>query len=324
MKVLHLEPDQIPAAARQRLEAVADVDYIACETQEALHAALHSGAYEALFVRLGLTFGRAEFERLPRLKVVVTPTTGLDHIDIKCATERGVEVLSLRGETALLEKISSTAELTWALLLAVVRKLPFAFNSVVDGRWQRWDFEGEELFDKTLGIVGLGRLGRMVARYGLAFGMRVLAHDSDPRVLQQAPGDVELVELDRLLAESDVVSLHLPLNSRTHGWFDASCFAKMKPGAYFVNTARGELTDEAALLNALKTRLAGAGVDVMHGDSRWDDGVPQNHPLVSYAREHGNLVISPHIGGCSRTATHRSRDYAVDLFLASARRHQPG
>ncbi len=316
MRVLHLEPDQIPASTRARLEGAAKVDYVGCDSQEALRGALAKQSYGAVFVRLGLSFGEEEFALCPDLVALVTPTTGLDHISLDAAESRGVAVLSLRGETELLEKISSTAEMTWALLLAVVRKLPFAFGSVLDGRWGRWDFEGEELIDKTLGIVGCGRLGRMVAKFGHAFGMTVLAHDSDPDAPKRAASFVEFVDLDALLERSDVVSLHLPLNAETQGYFGATCFAKMKAGSYFLNTARAELTDEDALLRALENRLAGAAVDVLRGDSRWDDGVPDLHPLVAYARSHDNLVISPHIGGCSKTATERTRDYVVGLFLS--------
>ena len=316
MNILHIEPKQIPSSAKEKLEKLGSVDYVWCESQEELRQALRSKTYHAVFVRLGLAFHAEEFALCPELRAVITPTTGLDHIDLNLAKQRGIEVLSLRGEIELLEKISSTAELTWALLLALVRKLPFAFGSVVDGQWNKWPYEGEELIEKTLGIVGCGRLGRMVARYGLAFGMRVISYDPDEQAQTQAPNGVTFTSLNDLLETSDIVSLHVPLNERTEGFFGRDCFTKMKSGAYFINSARGELTDEAALLEALTKNLKGAAVDVVRGDSRWDNGVPEKHPLVQYAATHNNLIITPHIGGCSSTATFRSREHVVNMFTS--------
>ncbi|MEE2904395.1 MAG: NAD(P)-dependent oxidoreductase [Myxococcota bacterium] len=324
MNILHIEPKQIPSSAKEKLETLGSVDYMWCENQEDLRKALRLKSYHAVFVRLGLAFHAKEFALCPDLRAVITPTTGLDHIDLKLAHKRGVEVLSLRGELEVLEKISSTAELTWTLLLSLVRKLPFAFNSVIDGHWNKWPFEGEELIEKTLGIVGCGRLGRMVARYGLAFGMRVVAYDPDEIARENAPQGVSFLEFSQLLETSDIVSLHVPLNEKTEGFFGRDCFAKMKEGAYFINTARGELTDEQALLEALTRNIKGAAVDVVRGDSRWDDGVPENHPLVQYAKKHQNLIITPHIGGCSSTATFRSREHVVDMFTSFVQRPARG
>lgn len=314
MRILHLEPNQIAASVRTKLNSLGTVDYITCESQEELRAQLVRASYDAVFVRLGLGFRDEEFDLCPDLKAVVTPTTGLDHIGLDVARTRNIEVLSLKGEVELLEKISSTAELTWTLLLALVRKLPFAFNSVLENQWNKWLFEGEELIEKTLGIVGCGRLGRMVARYGLAFGMNVIGMDSDPKARELAGDGIDFTELEDLLIRADVVSLHVPLNESTAGFFNRDCFEKMKNGAYFINTARGELTDQEALLDALASNLAGAAVDVIQGDSCWDHGVPEGHPLVEYAGKNTNLILTPHVGGCSITATHRSRKHSVDMF----------
>jgi len=324
VNILHIEPKQIPSSAKEKLATLGSVDYLWCDNQEDLRQALKLKSYNAVFVRLGLAFHAEEFSLCPDLRAVITPTTGLDHIDLKLAEKRGVEVLSLRGEIEVLEKISSTAELTWTLLLALVRKLPFAFNSVVDGHWNKWPFEGEELIEKTLGIVGCGRLGRMVARYGIAFGMRVIAYDPDKTAREKAPAGVVFTEFSHLLETSDIVSLHVPLNEKTEGFFGHDCFASMKDSAYFINTARGELTDEQALLDALSRNIKGAAVDVVRGDSRWDDGVPENHPLVQYAKNHQNLIITPHIGGCSSTATFRSREHVVDMFASFVQGHVRG
>jgi D-3-phosphoglycerate dehydrogenase len=158
----------------------------------------------------------------------------------------------------------------------------------------------------------------MVADFGLAFRMPVIAYDTDERAFAAGPAGVRRVELDELLAMSDVVSLHLPLDASTKGFLSAERLHRLRPGAVLVNTARGELVDEAALLEALRTgKLAGAALDVLAGDGRWDRGVPTGHPLIAYAREHDNLIITPHVGGYARHAVHGTRRFIVERFAAA-------
>src|SRR6185312_4409684 len=149
-----------------------------------------------------------------RLRAIVTATTGLDHIDLDEAKRRGIAVLSLRGETEFLESVTATAEHTWGLLLALVRKVAPAFDDIRKGNWQRDNFVGCTLSGRTLGVVGYGRLGRMVARYGQAFGMNVIVNDIAPARLDAGIRSCSLAEL---LGNSDAVSLHVPLNDTTRG-----------------------------------------------------------------------------------------------------------
>ena len=238
---------------------------------------------------------------------MVSATTGLDHIDLKAAAAREVAILSLRGETAFLNTVTATAEHAWGLLLAVARRVPAAHEAVRAGRWDRDGLRGHELHGRRLGIVGLGRLGRMVARYGTAFGMAVAATDPDGR---DWPRDVErITRLDTLLAQSDVLSLHAPLRAETAGMIDAAALARLPRGAVLINTARGALVDERALADALTTgHLAGAGIDVI--DDERGRG-PRLSPLVAYARAHDNMVITPHIGGATVESMAKT-----ELFLA--------
>ena len=252
------------------------------------------GQFDAYLAALGVRVDRAVLSRAGRLRVIATPSTGLDHLDLEALDERGIEVLSLRSESDFLERVTATAEMAWCLLLAVVRRLPWAFDAARQGDWARDRFRGHQLSGKTLGILGYGRLGRMVAQYGLAFRMRVLARDVRP--VPPAPG-VEMVAIERLLAESDVLSIHIHLTDENRGLIGAAAFAQMKPGAVLVNTSRGAIVDEQALLGALVSgRLLGAGLDVIHGE--WRDDLP-DHPLIRYAQTHQNLVISPHVGGAT-------------------------
>lgn len=317
MRVLHVEPLRYGAELRARLAEVGRVDYVECATHGEYLEALAAAPYEAVFVRLGLATDARALAAAPALRYVVTPTTGLDHIDVAAAEARGVTVISLRGETEFLSTIKSTAEHTWALLLALVRKLPAAVADVQGGRWRREPFLADELDGKVLGILGYGRLGKIVAGYGVAFGMRVLANDIDVDAFAGAPEQVEVVSLERLLTESDVVSVHLPLDASTCGFLSAERLAAMKPGAFLVNTARGELVDEGALLAALEAgKLAGAALDVLAGDGGWgEDALPTDHGLVRFARQHENLLISPHVGGYGLASINRTRGFVTEGFL---------
>jgi D-3-phosphoglycerate dehydrogenase len=242
----------------------------------------------------GLTprLDREILQHANRLCVIAFPATGRDHIDLEYAEEKGISIISLKDDTEFLGNVTCTAEMAWALMLAVVRHLPWAFEAAKAGRWRgRGLPRGHQISGMTLGILGYGRLGRIVAQYGKAFRMRVLAYD----VREVTPEtDVTTVDLDTLLRESDIVSIHVHLQGN-EGFVDRDFFDKMKHGAVLVNTSRGGVIDETAFIEALHSgKLAGAGIDVIHGE--WEPDLAQ-HPLIRYAREHQNLVISPHIGG---------------------------
>jgi D-3-phosphoglycerate dehydrogenase / 2-oxoglutarate reductase len=263
---------------------------------------------DLLWVRLRYQIDEEVLDAAPHLRLIATPTTGLTHIDLNAAARRGVRVLSLQGETEFLRDIRATAEHTLALILALLRKVAPAVASVQNGHWQRDLFRGCELYQKTAGVIGYGRLGRIVARYLLALGMQVLT--CDPVVQRGAvEPDVELVSQAELLARAQLITLHANLTETNVQFFGATAFAAMQPGAWFINTARGELVDEAALLHALTTgQLAGAAIDVL---ARENTAQLANHPLIAYAKAHDNLLITPHLGGC----TFESRE-KTELFLA--------
>lgn len=261
--------------------------------------------YEVLVVRLVHQIDRELLAYAPRLRAIVSPTTGLDHIDLDAAGKQGVAVLSLRGETEFLRGIPATAELTWGLLLALVRRIPQAVHSVLQGEWNRDAFKGRDLAGQTLGILGLGRIGEKIARYGLAFGMRVISFD--PYREEWVEGVERVDSLAELLERSNVLSIHVPLNDETRGMIGPSELAQLPEGALLVNTARGEVLDEVSLLAALESgRLGGAALDVTAGER--SGGSPD---LLDYARSHDNLLITPHIGG----ATVESMA-ATEVFMA--------
>lgn len=290
-RVLNAEPDGYSPRARAILESVARVEEIRVPVGELTEYVM---GYDVLLVRLGHRVGHEVLTAGDRLKAVVTATTGLDHIDLGAAQARGVTVLSLRGELDFLQEVHATAEHTWALLLALVRSIPASAESVREYRWDRDAFQGTELHGRELGIVGLGRIGIKVARFGMAFGMRVGAYDP---LRSDWPADIgRYAELSELLAGSDVLSLHVPLGKETHELFGHAEFSMMRPGAILVNTARGGVLNETALLQALdQGRIAGAALDVIVEEREIASARP--HPLVEYARRHANLLITPHLGG---------------------------
>ena len=273
---------------------------------------------DVLWVRLRHQIDREVMDAAPRLRAIATPTTGLNHIDLKEASRRGIRVLSLRGETAFLDQIHATAEHTLALIFGLLRNLPAASHHVTEGGWNRDLFRGRELYGKTAGIVGYGRVGRMVAGYLQALGVEVLVTDSDPD-RRPSDGGIEAVSLAELLERSDLVSLHVAFNESTQGFLGQREFAQMKPGSWFINTSRGELVDEGALLQALTSgHIAGAAVDVLR-DER-STGMSDN-ALVVYARSHENLLITPHIGGCTAESMEKTEEFLAAKVVAFLQSH---
>jgi D-3-phosphoglycerate dehydrogenase / 2-oxoglutarate reductase len=269
------------------------------------------GKVDVLWVRLRHRIDAEVMAAGGGLRMIVTPTTGLNHIDLDEARRYGIQVLSLRGETKFLENIRATAEHTMALIFSLLRRVPAAVAHAKNGDWNRDLFKGSELYGKTVGVVGYGRLGRIVARYLRGFDTRVLA--ADPNVNRASVPEVTLVGLKQLLQESDVVTVHVNLCDKTLGLFGREEFAAMKTGAWFVNTSRGEVVDENALLDALRSRrLAGAALDVLSCE-KFD---MKDHPLLAYARENDNLIITPHIGGCTTESMEKTEYFLAGRLLS--------
>lgn len=236
-----------------------------------------------------------------KLRLAVTATTGADHIDLAALEERGVPLLTLKG-AEILQQFNGAAELSWLLLLACARKVRSAIHHVERGQWDRTRFPGVMLRGKTIGIIGVGRLGAWMARYAQAFGMKALGHDP---YLKEMPEGVESAGLDTLLSRSDAVTIHAHLNDETKGLLDADRLRRMKRGVILVNTSRGEIVDENALAEALKAGIVGAyGADVLGGEP----DISAN-PVWQYAKDHDNIIITPHVGGfCPETV-----DQAVEF-----------
>ena len=253
--------------------------------------------------------------QFPSLKIIATPTTGLNHIDDGATKERGIKVISLRGHTSFLSKIPSTAEETFGLIFGIMRHFPWAFEDVKKGNWDREKWKGNQLIGKTIGLIGFGRLGKIVAKYANAFDMKVLSYDPHVSESEMIQFGAKKVSLEILLKESDIVSLHVLLTKETENLFTKDHFKMMKPSAVFVNTARAEIVERDALMTALKEKwIRAAAIDVMW-DERGDGSHLKKDPLWGYAKKNKNLLIAPHIGGATFEAMEVTRDFIADLVV---------
>jgi D-3-phosphoglycerate dehydrogenase len=230
-----------------------------------------------------------------KLQIISCATTGADHIERTELDRRGIPVRTLMEDKQLLLNLTPAAELSWALLMACARMLPAAIDHVKDGGWDREQFPGIMLNGKRIGIVGCGRIGTWMSRYARAFGMDIVGYDP---FVSEFPPQITPVSLEELARTSDFITIHVPLTEDTNGLFSQSCFEQVKTGAILINTSRGAVIDESALLDALKSeRIKAAGLDVLI-----DEPQIVNSPLAQYAKTHHNLILTPHCGGFSHDA----------------------
>ncbi|MCC7498014.1 MAG: phosphoglycerate dehydrogenase [Bryobacterales bacterium] len=284
MKVLVAEP--LSPAAIELMKAQSDWDVVFSNPKE---YAAHLAGAEALVVRSAVKVTGEVLRQAPRLRVIGRAGVGVDNVDLKAATAAGVLVMNTPGGNAV-----SVAEHTLALMLGLARSIPQASLSTKSGKWEKKKFLGSELRGKTLGIIGLGSIGREVVLRARAFEMRIVA--SDPFVTSDTAANlgVELVDLDTLYASSDYISLHMALTPDTRDLISTGALDKMKPGVRIVNCARGELIDTEALREALESgRVAGAGLDVFNPEP-----LPAGHPLLQV----DSLIATPHIAGSTEEA----------------------
>jgi D-3-phosphoglycerate dehydrogenase len=283
-KVLITEP--IAEEGVKLLRQKACVDFKALLSPHELASII--GQYDALVVRSRTKVTEEVIEAGQRLKVIARAGAGLDNVDVKAAERRGIAVINAGESVAV-----AVAELTLGLMLSLARRIPQAHFSLKEGRWEKQAFLGTQLQGKILGIVGLGRIGRALAKRAMALEMIVIATDpfiSPEKALQLG---VNLVPLEKLLQISDFVSIHVPLTHQTSkmiGWRE---LCLMKPTAYLINTARGGIVDEEALARALEEgRIAGAAVDV------FEEEPPVDSPLLRSDR----VILTPHIGASTQEA----------------------
>ena len=242
MKILNLECQWYSNKSIQQIKDIGELTTCGHEIdQNGLHSLLRNQQFDIIFTRLGLWFNQEVLElQKERLKFLVSPTTGLNHIDLATAEKYGVEVISLKGEDQFLANVQSTAEHTWALILTIARNLVPAFRSTGGGNWDREAFSADELNTKSIGIIGFGRLGKILLRYAEAFQMKIYLYDINQTVFDDRSISY-LVSLEELLRNSDYVVLLADYRIENVKMFNDDLFQLMRPSAYFINTARGEM-----------------------------------------------------------------------------------
>jgi len=253
--------------------------------------------YEVVIVRSATKVTRKVIEAAPKLKLIIRAGIGLDNIDVEAAKEKGIEVANTPAATSI-----SVAELTFGLMLAAVRRLGRAHLSMKEHKWEKKALSGTELFGKTLGIIGFGRIGQEVAKRALAFGMKVIAYDV---VAVKTDLPVRMVSFDELLSSADIITLHLPLTKETKHLISQAEIEKMKNGVIIINAARGGVVDEAALLEGLnKGKVRAASLDVFEKEP------PVDFSLI----DHPEVFATPHIGAAAEEGQKRAGAEVVKIL----------
>ena len=281
-----LVSDKLGQAGLDVLDAAEDVEYdlLLGKSKDELIARLPE--YEGWIVRSGTRTDAEMIAAATKLKVIGRAGIGVDNIDVEAATQNGVIVQNTPGANSM-----ATAEQTMALMLAVSRHTAHAHKSLANGEWNRSEYNGQELYEKTLGVIGFGKIGRLVTTRALAFGMTVIAYDPYVSEDDARPLGVTLVDLDDLYTQSDYITLHTAATPETVNMINADAIAQMKDGAIIVNVARGKLIDEAALAAGLESgKVAGAALDVYQSEPPSAD-----NPLIGHAK----VTHTPHLGASS-------------------------
>jgi D-3-phosphoglycerate dehydrogenase len=315
MLILNLEPDRFSKKAESIIRKVSDYEVLEkSDDNQSIQNKIRQA--DIIITRLGRKIDKQFITDAKKLKVIVSATTGLNHIDLVEANRRRIKVISLRGEISFLQDITSTAEFTISLILEYYRNTGRSFNHVLSGsKWNRDMFRGEQLSGKSIGIIGMGRLGNIVASYAKAFRMIVFYSDIKEGELG-LDSYYQRLCLEDCLKKSDIVSLHANFSNSNVNFFNEDKFKLMKNDALFVNTSRGEMVDEAAMLSALQNKkIGGAALDVISDENDFINS-SIDHPLIAYANKNKNLIITPHIGGASSDAMELTELFVIQKLIS--------
>jgi len=298
--ILINEPSDFPGELIAKLTSLGKV-FLAGEKYD-------PNSIKVVFIRLAFKIDTDFLSNFPNLSHVVSPTTGLNHIDEKETIRRGIKVLSLKGHTAFLENIRATAEHTLALTLALLRRVPTASNSVIDGHWNRYLFKGIEISGKNVFLIGYGRVGAQVAKLFKAFGAKVSAYDC---IREKVPHHL-YTPLAKGVKSADIVSIHITFSDENRNFVDRSLLEQMSADSILINTSRGELIDQRALIELIESKkIGGAALDVLSEEP---------HPLTNYLLDSlsslkGRLIVTPHIAGYTSESIFQTENYVVMLLL---------
>jgi D-3-phosphoglycerate dehydrogenase len=307
MKIAITESQNFSKIGFKKLEAIAQVQQFDFKTIEELIRVCKN--VEVLFVRLRFKFTKDVLMQFPNLKFILSATTGTDHIDEDFFVKKGGKIICLKGETEFLEQIPSTAEHTWALLLSLVKKIPFSFDDVKKGNWNRDSFKGNNLKNKKIAILGMGRVGKQIAKIANCFDMEVGFYD-----IKEV--DVPYLKFDSPMALfewADIISIHIPQNKSNENYIDKTLLSHIKKSAVLINTSRGGIWDELTLCKMiLNKEIKGVATDVL--ENELDNKIEKNE-LVTLSKKGFPIIITPHIAGATIESMEMTERFIAEKFL---------
>uniref|UniRef100_UPI00404746E8 NAD(P)-dependent oxidoreductase n=1 Tax=Aliarcobacter sp. TaxID=2321116 RepID=UPI00404746E8 len=301
MQIGILEPKDFSKKAVEMLSSIGEVSLFDGKDLDVFMA-----KKEVLFIRLAHLIGNDFLEKAKNLKYICTPTTGLNHIDLEECKKRQIEIVSLKGEYEFLSTIRATPEHTFGLVLSLLRNYKEAFLSVNNTEWNREKYKGFELYENNIGIIGFGRVGKILAKYFEAFGAKVYFYDIDDSI-QEIHGAIKLSNIEEVVNQSNIVILSASYTESNHQFFDKK-YIDLLENKYFINTARGELIDEEYLITKLKESFfKGVAMDVIQNEQS-----NNNLDKLLKLTKSNNLIVTPHIAGATYSSMYRTEEFIVD------------
>jgi len=308
-KILVITPVHHITGLAENLEEVGDIDYLNDPTEEDILKI--SKDYDAIYTNPNKSkffIGEKIIDKFPSLKSICTASTGTNHIDVNYADSKNIKIISLTNEMQIIEKISSTAEHAFSLMLSSLRNIPESFDDVKSGNWNYEPFIGRQLNYLNIGIIGFGRLGKKFAKYANGFDANVIAYDPLIKIKDE---NVKQVNLNELLNLSDIITLHVHVNNSTIKMLNKSNFKMMKKNVIIINTSRGEIVDENDLMIFLKSSPdAKYACDVLSNEQNKNN----KNELINFSKISNQILITPHIAGMTVEGQYIAYNHAVKML----------
>ncbi|WP_196216497.1 NAD(P)-dependent oxidoreductase [Flavobacterium sp. LC2016-01] len=307
MKIAITESEHFSPKGLEKLSEIGSVKLLDCKSEQQLISECIDAS--VIFIRLKFKISSSIIDQLPNLKYILSATTGTDHIDEDYFASKGGRIVTLKGETEFLESIPSTAEHTWALILSLIKKVPFAFDDVKLGNWNRDGFKNNNLKGKNIAVLGMGRVGKQVAHIASAFGMKIGFYD----VLSFESIYERFETPEALFSWADIVTIHIPYTTENDGFINENLLDCLKKEACVINTSRGRVWNENVIAKKLENGLIkGIATDVLCNEFHRED---EKNELVTLAKKGLDIVITPHIAGATFESMAMTEEFIVEKFL---------